>query len=114
MNCARSREKSKRSRDHLIATTDVERAQREQNRVGSIGATDGVPRVRQQRNALLQIRDGLAEDEALLLHDSEHRGDDVFADAGVLSAQVEHRDSHVGADRRRGKLLAGNLQRSHS
>jgi hypothetical protein len=38
-----------------------------------------------------------------------HRRDDFVADALVLRSQIEQRDSHVGAGRRRGEILAGNL-----
>jgi len=81
--------------DHLVAAAHVERAQREQERIGAVGAADGMAGVRERRDFALELRDGLAEDEQLRVHDAHHRGDDFVTDGRVLCLQIEQRDGHV-------------------
>ena len=88
------REEREGRRDDLVARTDVERTQRQQEGIGTIGAADGVLDVRQSRHAALQLRHRIAEDERLLIHDVHDRGHDFVADRGVLRLEIEKRNGH--------------------
>ena len=74
----------------------LERAQREQQGIRSVGAADGVLDLREAGDAALELRDGIAEDERLLIHDVHHRGNDFIADGGVLRLEIEKRNGHDG------------------
>ena len=89
------REEGERRRDDLIPAPDVERLQREQQRVGPARAADRVLRVRERGDGLLQLHHRLPEDEQLVVDDLVQRLDDVVLDAGVLGAEIEQRDGHV-------------------
>ncbi len=63
VNRAGGGEESERSSQHLIAAADIQRPQRQQNRVGAVGDTDCVRRVRQLCDLALETVHGLAKDE---------------------------------------------------
>ena len=96
MHSASGRKECERCGDDLVASADVERAQRQQQGVRTVGATNGVLDLRQAGDAALELRDGIAKDERLLIHDVHHRGNDFVADGGVLRLQVEKRNGHDG------------------
>ncbi len=95
MYCARCREEGERRGDDFVASADVERAQRQQDRVGAVGTANGVLRSRQRRDGLLELFDGLAEDEKLIVDHAHERGHDLVLDRRVLRAEVEKRNRHM-------------------
>jgi hypothetical protein len=83
------REERERCRDHLIATADVEGTEREQDRVRTVRAADGVLRPGERGDGLLEAFDRFAENEELSVDDAHHRGYDVILDGRVLSTEIE-------------------------
>ena len=92
MHRAGRREERERRRDDFVAATDVERAQRKQDGIGAVRAADRVLRVRQRRDGLLELLDGLTENEQLIIDDAHHRAHDLVLDGRVLCAKVEKRN----------------------
>ena len=94
MHGAGGREKRERRGDDLVTSSHVEGAQRQQQGIRAVGASDGVLDLRKAGNAALKLRDGIAEDERLLIHDVHHRGNDFIANGGVLRLEIEKRNGH--------------------
>ena len=76
-------------RDHLIARADVERAQRELQRVGPVAATDGVAHADQRREALFERLHRPAEDEVTAFEHALDGGQDLGFQRRVLRRQVD-------------------------
>ena len=91
---APGREEGERGRDDLIPRPDVERLEREEQRIGAARAADRVLRVRKLGDGLLEFEHRLAEDEQLVFDHLVQRLHDVVLDAGVLGAEIEQRDRH--------------------
>ena len=88
-------EECKRGGDDLIAWTDAERPQRQQECVGTRGAAHSAGYVQKQRDLALEAGDLLAADKALTLDDRLHRLRDLRGKALVLKAEVEEGNGHV-------------------
>ena len=74
------------------AGADVEGGEGEPEGVGAAGAADGVGYAAGGGGGLLEAVDLGTEDEALTGTDGFDGREDLFADLGVLAAEVEHRD----------------------
>ncbi len=94
VNRAARREEGEGRGDHLVAVADAQRAQRQQNGIGSVGAAHRELDLGQPRDAALELRDRIAQNERLLVDDLHERGHDFVADRGVLCLQVEKRYGH--------------------
>ena len=70
-------EEGERGRDHLVAGLQVQGAERQEQRVGAAGATDGMPGAREPGDLGLELRDFGAHDEPLALHDGHHGAEDL-------------------------------------
>ena len=95
MNGAGCREESERRRQYLVAATNVQRAKRQQDRIGAVRAADGVRRMRELGNFTLEPLDWLAENKSLILDDLHHRVHHGIADRRVLSFQIEKWNRHL-------------------
>jgi hypothetical protein len=89
MHGAGSREERERRGENFVAALNVERAQRKQDRVGAICASDRVSRLGQLCDIALETLDGLAENERLIVDDLHHRVRDGIANRRVLSLEIE-------------------------
>ena len=94
VNGARRREERERRGDHLVASSNVEGAQCEQECVGAVRAPDREARMRQRRDLALEILHRLAKDEGLIIDDFHHGAHDVVADARVLGFEIEKGNRH--------------------
>ena len=88
VNRSGGREERERRRDDFVAAPAVQRAHRQQQRVGSVGAADRVLRVRKLGHRALQLLDRGPEDEQLRVDDIHHRRNDFIANRRVLRAEV--------------------------
>ena len=95
MNGASRREKSEGGGQYLVAATNVQRAKRQQDRVGPVRATDGVRRMRELGNFALEPLDRLAENKCLILDDLHHRVHHGIADRRVLGFQIKKWNRHL-------------------
>ena len=89
------REERERRRDDLVAGADVERHQREQQRIGARRQAEAVLRLRVRGDLRLELGDSRPEDEALLVADLADRRLDLRAQRRVLALQIEQWDLHV-------------------
>jgi hypothetical protein len=94
----RCREERERRGDHLVAGTDAERHERDDQRVGSRRHADGVSDADRGRDLVLQRLDLRTTDEALAVTDAGDRRKDVVAQRTVLLLQIEQRDVHRRRD----------------
>jgi hypothetical protein len=95
VNGAGRGEKGERRGNDLIASADVQGAHGEQDRVRTVGATDGMRRVRQRSHFRFERRHRVAEDERLGVHDAHDGGHDFVADRRVLRLEVEQGYGHA-------------------
>ena len=95
VNRAGGREECEWRGQNFVATSDVEGAQRQQNRIGAVRYSDRVRCVRKQRDLALEPFDWLAQDECLLVDDFRHRVHDGITDRYVLRFQIEKRYGHL-------------------
>jgi hypothetical protein len=86
----------------LVAGLEIERHQRQEQRVGAGGATDGVFGVAKPGNIRFEGRDFGAHDELLPLDDGHQSGQDCILGRLVLGCQVEQRNPHVKSPGRNG------------
>ena len=93
-DAAGGREERERRRDDLVAGTDAERHQRDEQRVGARRQADGVRDAEVGRHLALERLDLGAADEPLAVGDPRHRGEDFVADRPVLRLQIQERDGH--------------------
>ena len=93
-NRFRARREGEGRDDHLVARPDVERLQRQQQRVRTRSAPDGVPAAGIGGHLGLQGLHLRAQDEVALLHHPVHGLLDLAADGVVLGSQIEQRDWH--------------------
>ena len=94
MDRTRRREERERRRYHLIAAADIERAQCQEQRIRSAGATDRELRFGDLGDLMLQLFDSRSENEELGVDDLHHRGNNFVADLGVLCTQIQERYGH--------------------
>ena len=77
-----------------VAGLDVERHQRQQQRVGARRHGDRVADAEQRRELLLERVDLGAHDEALAVGHAGHRGENLVADRPMLRLEIEQRNLH--------------------
>jgi hypothetical protein len=78
-----------------VTPTDIQGAKREKKRIGSIGAADGILRVRKLRHFPLEPFNRGPKDEGLGINDPHEGGNDLISDRGVLCAQIQQWNIHV-------------------
>ena len=83
------REERERRRDDLVAGADVERHQRQQQRIGARRQAEAVLRLRVLGDLRLELGDAGPEDEALLVANLADRRLDLGAQRRVLALQIE-------------------------
>ena len=94
MNRSRCGEEGERRRYDLIAAADVERTQREEQRIRAARAADRILGLRQLGDLLLELLDGRSENEELRVDDGHQGGHDFVTDRGVLRAQIQQWYGH--------------------
>ncbi len=88
------REEGERRRDDLVARADVERHQRDEQRVGAGRDADSEGRLRVGRDLFFELRDVRSENEALRVADLADGRFDLGAQRRVLPFQIQQRDFH--------------------
>ena len=91
----RGREKREAGHDDFAARGQVQRAQAEQDGIGTAGAADCMPGARQPGDFAFQLLDAGTHDEALRLHDVGNRALDIVLNHSVLPGQVQQRHGHA-------------------
>jgi hypothetical protein len=81
-------DEGERAGDHFVARLDVERYQRDEERVGAAGANDGVLHADMGRQALLELRDLGAEDVLAVVENLLDAGVDGRFQRPVLGLEV--------------------------
>jgi hypothetical protein len=94
VNRSGGREKGERGRDHLVPSSNVQSAHRDQQRIRSIRTADGVRRPGQFGDRPFEALNRFAENELLAVDDIHHRADDFVANRRVLRAQIEQGYRH--------------------
>ena len=89
---AGGREKRVRRRDDLVARLDVERHERQQQRIGARGDGDRVADAEHPRHLAFERGDLGAHDEALAVADPFDRRENLGAKRPVLRLEIEQRD----------------------
>jgi hypothetical protein len=79
---------------------DVARLSRTKHAIGCASGTDALLLAFRaldigRGDVLLELRDGLSQDEQLRVHDVQHRRDDLVANSGMLRFQVQQRYWHA-------------------
>jgi hypothetical protein len=87
--------------DHAVAGPDIQRHQREQQRIRAGGHADGVRRAQVRAQVLLEVAHRLTQHEGLRAYDLRHCLVDLRRDPLVLSLQVDQRDFHAWTSARR-------------
>ena len=95
VDCPGRRKEGERRGDHLVARLQVERADREQQRIGAAGAADAPAHPRHGGNRLFERRHLRAHDEGLTIDHGLHGGLHFVADGLVLGNEVKHRNRHL-------------------
>ena len=93
---AAGREERIGRRDDLVARTDPEGHQREQDRVGARRHSDGVRHAEHPGQLALERLDLRPHDEPLAVAHARDGGEDLVAERSVLRLQIEQRDVHCG------------------
>jgi hypothetical protein len=80
MHRAGRREKRERRRHDFITSPDIQGPEREEQRIGAAGASDRIRGVTELRDRFLELLDGRAENEQLVIDDAHHGTDHFILD----------------------------------
>ena len=94
VNRARRGEEGERGSDHLVAGLELQRPERQEQRVGPARARNPVRGVRQAGHCRLELPDGGTHDELLRLDDRLEGGEDLVLDGAILRHEVQQGDVH--------------------
>jgi hypothetical protein len=88
------REERERRGNDFVARRQVQRLERQEQRIGAARAADAVLGVRHARDLDLELRHRGPHDELLRLDDFHHRRQHIVLDRLVLSNEIQHGDVH--------------------